>query len=58
MKSEKRMRNQMSQYKMGPYRHTLRQSPFRSSFGKSKSYGGVVAGSDRKPDIKKNNNGK
>jgi len=34
----------MSQRKSPSFRHTLKQSPFRSSFGPSRSFGGTVAG--------------
>ena len=50
----------MSQRKSPNFRHTLKQSPFRSSFGPSKSFGGVVAGSqsNQKPKNRKSRNGK
>lgn len=37
----------MSQYKSPIYKHILRQSAFRSSFGKSISLGGRVAGTQK-----------
>ena len=42
----------MSQRKSPSFMHTLRQSPFRASFGPSKSFGGTVAGA-RKSNKKK-----
>jgi hypothetical protein len=50
----------MSQRKSPTYGHTLKQSSFRSSFGHSKSFGGVVAGPKNQlnKDRKSRNNGK
>ena len=42
-----------NQRKSPTFMHTLRQSPFRASFGPSKSFGGVVAGARGKKNNKK-----
>ena len=52
----------MSQYKSPIYSYALKQASFRSSFGRSKSFGGVVAGSrdqvNKSQVNRKNKNGK